>query len=74
MDSCCVYPGAGATASRIHPFKYGTLFTNAPCGIPTNGGAAPLKRLGGCVYTPMTVKGAPAIWIVCPIGSRPRNN
>jgi len=24
------------------------------------GGVAPLKRLGGCAYTPITVKGAPA--------------
>src|SRR5882762_3539766 len=74
IDSCCVYSGAGATASRIQPLKYGTCLTNEPCGIPTKGGAAPLKRLGGCASTPITVKGAPAIWIVWQIGSRPRNS
>src|SRR5436309_3445275 len=66
--------GAGATARRIHPFKYGTCLTKAPWGTPTNGGVLPEKRLGGGVYTPITVKGTPAMWIVWPIGSRPRNS
>src|SRR2546421_2617607 len=47
IASCCVYAGAGATASRIHPFRYGTCLTNAPWGMPTNGGVVPLNRLGG---------------------------
>src|SRR5881394_4055549 len=61
---CCVYAGPGATASRIHPLRYGTCLTNAPCGMPTNGGVAPLNRLGGGAYTPITLNGAPATWMV----------
>ena len=71
---CCGTSGAGPTANRIQPLKKGTYFTNAPWGTPANGGVTPLNRLGGGVYTPITWNGTPAILIVRPMGSRPRNS
>src|SRR5438874_595944 len=40
-------PASIPTASRINPLVYGTCLTNAPCGMPTCGGVAPLNRFGG---------------------------
>ncbi len=54
MARSVVAASVGPTSRFIQPRKYGTYFTNAPCGMNASNRLSSPNRLGGGLKTPTT--------------------